>query len=130
MLDVALKVSQAAIFIFPRKSNPQLGMLAAVIVRNDPAAALLKLTAEVAVKFVQASTSMTPTSLRVQSLVPVSPGNGPPATRLSEVFLVALVVMMLVEADKVSQPLNDTGGGGVGIGGISSTSVKLNVQEG
>jgi hypothetical protein len=38
--------------------------------------------------------------------------------------------MMLVEADKVSQPLNDAGGGGAGIGGISSTSVKLNVQEG
>jgi hypothetical protein len=116
--------------MLPRKSKPQLGMLAAVIVRDDPAAALLKVTAEVAVKFVQASTSITPTNLSVQSLVPVSPGNGPPATRLSEVFLVALVVMMLVEADKVSQPLNDAGGGGAGIGGISSTSVKLNVQEG
>jgi hypothetical protein len=105
-------------------------MLLGIIVRNDPAAALLKLTAEVAVKFVQASMSTIPTSLRVQSLVPVSPGNGPPATRLNEVFLVASVVMRSTEADRVSQPLKDAGGGGVGIGGISSTSVKLNVQEG
>jgi hypothetical protein len=130
MFEVAVKFSQALIFMLPRKSKPQSGMLLGIIVRYDPAAALLKLTAEVAVKFVQASMSTIPTSLRVQSLVPVSPGNGPPATRLNEVFLVASVVMRFTEADKVSQPLKDAGGGGVGIGGISSTSVKLNVQEG
>lgn len=130
MFEVAVKFSQALIFMLPRKSKPQSGMLLGIIVRYDPAAALLKLTAEVAVKFVQASMSTTPTSLRVQSLVPVSPGNGPPATRLNEVFLVASVVMRSTEADRVSQPLKDAGGGGVGIGGISSTSVKLNVQEG
>jgi hypothetical protein len=130
MFDVAVKLSQAAISIRPVKLTPQFGALAAVTAKVEPAAALLYVIAEVAVKSVQAFISIMPTSLILQSSVPFSDKKGPLATRLSDVFLVASVVMMLVEAFKVSHPLNVNGGGAGGIGGISSTSVKLNVHEG
>jgi hypothetical protein len=105
-------------------------MLLAVIAKFEAEAALAKVTAEVALKSLQAAMSITPTSCKVQSAEPDAEMLGPLVTRLSEVFLAASDVTIFVEATKDSQALKLTGLGGGGIGGIPNMSLKLNVHEG